>query len=389
MIRCPVVVFICLIFVHPAASVNLTGECHPDVLVERPPQLSEFAKETLFLPNTALIETEQIMREQGYSEAYIAGLDVVKRNLQLAKALRHVIIRPWTDYIPTFVSMIDRYIHFIERDIRLSQSSDREHRLNQLQAFKIEAEMFRNSERVAYRWYLYFIYRLSILATPQEHRGRFIKDKDWVTNEALETAFSNILREDDDQKDKHLGHLFDRFPDVIVLPTTSDLGIISLNRTAQTGVYLLRLINQPTYINGRLMYPQQFWEYNVQRAININRSFLDRKQEVAVDLAHFHNTLIYQRMRALPKPLRERVELIYYGITYESPESTDEILAHLRRSDRSAAIRAINDVVFDDVTYEEFLPFVPDSLQTQNEVFNFVQRGIVDFVDLALQINTL
>lgn len=398
--RCLIVVFICLILIHPAAPMNLK-ECHPDVLIGRPPRLSEFAKKTLVLPNTALIETEKGMREQGYSEVYIAGLDVVKRNLRLAKALRHVIIHPWTDHIPAFVPMIDEHIHFIEEGIRLYQSSDREHRLNQLQVFKAEAEMVKDLERVTYRWYLNFNYRLSILATPQEHRRWFIKDEDWITNEALEAFFNNTPR-DKLKGSLHLGHLLDLFPDLIVLPTSSDLGVISLNRTVQTGISLLGLVNQPVFVEGRLVYPQTFWEHDVDHTKYMNqdldlyhlyhgdKDFQDtdgigpfqEENAANANFTIFHNELIYHRMGGFPRPLRKRVEFIYFQVTHEKPYLMDYIV-RFRLDDDDAVEEILSHINIDSVSQ-----FAPDNLRDQNGVLSFVQRGIADFLDIALQINT-
>ena len=443
------VVFICLSLICKEV---LTGipVCSPDVLIGEPPRLSKFVKETLALPNIDLIESEQEMRREGYGDVYIAGLDVVKRNLRLANALRQVTIHPRTSHIPAFVPMIDRHIHFIREGILLSESSDKEHRLNLLRAFRAEALEVKAQEKVTYRWWLNFNYRLAILATPQEYRGEYqlhefrnnkemkdlveklearmselqveentantmsslfqelsestIKEEHWITNDTLETFFSNVPKEDN--RDTYLGHLLDRFPDVIVLPTISRLGIISINRMLQSGVYLLGLNNQPIDADSTLMYPQHFWEHDVEHTININEFFLDRKRKTAKDLVHFHNKLIYQKMRDLQRPLRERVELIYFNLHHELPDSIDKVISNLlKENSRDLIIKTINDAIFrnlDDsfpfpylnreqiseeleIIFNNFSPFAPNNLQSQKEVFDFIQRSIVDFVDVALQ----
>ena len=62
-----------------------------------------------------IIENEQQLRDQGYTDTYIAGFDHVRENLQLAERLRADEIDSFTYHIKEFADLIDTYIEHMKR----------------------------------------------------------------------------------------------------------------------------------------------------------------------------------------------------------------------------------------------------------------------------------
>lgn len=421
--------------------------CHPDVLIGPPPELSNFAKEALTLKNLDLIESQQYLKGQGYRGVFINGLDATQRHLRLANTLRQVRIHPWTTHVPAFARRIDSYIRFIEKGLLDEQISstvletasdqrerleDRRERLEILEKFKAEAERAKHAERVTYRYLVNLAYRLAILATPQRHRtkqqlrrlktltelleiGQQEMERDfglsaifaigdtneWETNTALEAMYSLFPRSPDSEI-RHLGHLLDLFPGVIVLPVISDLGPFAFNRTSHTGVYLLGLVNRPTPADGRTMPPQDYIEHDIRHTIDMVEALYDRDIQTARRLNHFHNAFIYDAVQDFPedqRERRERLEMIYYEINHESPKTMDDVFAHLQNRQRGRAVEAIDQHIFrtlrDPVRsaeetsyfYRTFRRYAPPHVQSQDGVVHFLQESIHDFVDVALRVS--
>ncbi len=119
-------------------------------------------------------ETEQSLKDRGYNERLIEGLDHVNANLRLAQSLRD----RWRDesidlntlHIPAFADQIDLHVKFIEGIIRSQSSNDKVERLELLEELKAEAQHRKSSESVTYRYFFSLNLRLSILATPAGER---------------------------------------------------------------------------------------------------------------------------------------------------------------------------------------------------------------------------
>lgn len=386
------------------------------------------AAQALTLPDINLIESERQLRMQGHRDSFIDGMDAMGEQLSLANALRQGSIDPGKTHIPkvapNFAYMIDSRIRFIEEGIRLSDSSDRQERLEILGTFKAEVERVKAQEQLTYRYYVGLHYRLAILATPQEQRtkqknrsilgGMRIQDipvlrqfwigdqHEWITHAALETTFQRFPRRHFDGQAQHLGHLLDLFPDIIVLPITYDAGIFPFNRLSNIGVHFLQLVNQPTDAHGQLSSPQWYWEHDVNHAIDMTQVLIDRTVNNARAIHRFQNALLYGKIQPLHGSLRERLEFIYFQINRETPELIDRVFNHLRNNQQDAAIDVINTLFrTDDIdelfldpediediasSYRELLPFTPDHIQTQDEVLHFLQDSAREFVHLASQV---
>ena len=123
------------------------------------------------------IESEQQLRDQGYDDKYIAGLDHVRENLRLVERLRKDKVDPHTSHIQEFADLIDIHIAFIEEGIKYQGFfSDKEMRLSLLESLKSEAQEHQDSQKVTYRYWFNLNFRLSILATPITQLPFYLKD---------------------------------------------------------------------------------------------------------------------------------------------------------------------------------------------------------------------
>ena len=138
-------------------------------------------KNLLVRSNEYSNETEQSLKDQGYNEKFIEGLDHVNANLRLAQSLRDKLrdesINPNTLHIPEFADQIDLHVNLIEGIIRSQSSNDKTERLELLEGLKSEAQHRKSSGTMTYRYWFNFNLRLSILGTPAEKRYKKVAYK--------------------------------------------------------------------------------------------------------------------------------------------------------------------------------------------------------------------
>ena len=266
-----------------------------------------------------LMESEAELREKGYDDDWIAGLDITKESLQFAESLRtRALNKPsfaYTEHIPEFAQQIDAYIAFIEAGIRRQDSSDTAIRLAQLETFKVEAKNRQQLEMVTYRWFLGWVYRLVIVATPVEkrrfgdYRMLLKADDPWTTHDDLEVVFNRTSPTEDERLSRgdSLGVLLNQFPNIILIPTLSNLGMMSVSRTFQTRIQLLQLMNIDN--------PQDHFEHDVHHTIE------RFEKGITEDTVLFDRAFLY-KLRSLPVSQRDQrkwIEYIYYYMNHEDP----------------------------------------------------------------------
>ena len=133
---------------------------------------NRFTETTRRTQNNDSVETEQKLREQGYSEDVIRGLDHANDSLNLAQSLRTRSIDPVSTHIPEFADLIDEYIAFIRKEITESQKfsdSDKVERLELLDALQSKAQAYKDSGQVTYFRWLYLNLHLSMIVTPDSY----------------------------------------------------------------------------------------------------------------------------------------------------------------------------------------------------------------------------
>ena len=284
--------------------------------------------------NDYFVETEQKMRNLGYSDDDITGLDHVMENLRLAQSLRDRLtdpsINPHTLHIPEFADQIDTHINFIEEGIKLQRPSNKAFRLPLLEVFKSEAQSRKNSRQVTYRWWFNFNLRLSLLASPdieywEEHeyyKYRLTLDSQWMTNDGLEnvyksykdetfigvyffSAFENVYKFYKDGTVQRMISALDSFPEKIMIPTIHDLRFIAINKAFGSRTYFVGLNNDYAYADDWLMNPGQFFAHDIN---HIASSYVEHPQILTRFQFILGNLIRYQR---------EIIENDYFESTHE------------------------------------------------------------------------
>ena len=388
---------ICLILIFKASTVEagsisssenqinledtvLSQQSCRDVLVNSANRFttkSTEVKKDALLERIHLIESQADMEKQGYHPRYIAGLDNVKTNLQIAHSLRQRfsdsknLIDFEKAHIPEFSYLIDSHIDFIERGIRSQNFSDKITRLNQLNQLRYEARSAKKAEQITYRWWLKFNLRLAILATPQKHRytngdyfGYYFENK-WTKTDRQNTSYNNTLRIMEDGLNTYLKLKHHQFPKKILIPIMKgNLGIMSINRTYGTRVHLIGLVNTAIEVHDTLLSPIRFFRHDLSHADGID-----------VDTNLFFNLFI-QKLMHLSKLERERVELIFFELTHE-------FRSNLLKTNLSIQEIVEQKINIDPKNYKEsdFLPFIPvGHNHTYKDVNNFLQQAKSDFI---------
>ena len=297
--------------------------------------------------NELPFEGEQQLRDQEYTNAYIAGFDHVRENLQLAERLRRDRINPFTSHIQEFADLIDTHIEFIKEGIQSQDSDDKEMRLNLLESLKSEARKRQNLEEVTYRWWFNFNFLLSILATPQLLSHFYLEAidiNDLITNSSIEKTNSFFLRglkkrsEDiiEAINDFFIGatyetnteekrrftwernwYLINAFPKRVLIPTIQPLGIISINETHGTRVHFIGLNKEFKTADRRVMYSDDFFQHDISHVDNI-------KNINNLQLTKY----IRDKITSLPRLQREVLEYVFYDITYEQGYTFSKYMAY-------------------------------------------------------------
>ena len=331
----------------------------------------------VLLDRIRLMESQKELEDQGYTPAYIAGLDQARTYLQLAHKLRQRFrgsTHPENIHIPEFIPLINSHIDFIEEGIRAQSSADKDSRLSQLEVLKSEVRSHQDTKQMSYRYWMDVNLYLAILATPQEKLFAYAYfDHLLITpNTDHNTVFRLAKGKLDKLLDQH------QFPKKIMMPTIENsgyLGIMSSNRTYGTGVHLIGLSNKSMNAHQTELSPFGFYDHDVNHA-----------ERVKIDTRPFVNFFMY-KFRYLPKPQRERVELIFFQLTYEFGHRLS-IIRNIRsvvENEIGASPGAYIDTTNFD--YSTFLPFMNGHNHTyNNNVALFLRRARDDFVRFFTEI---
>lgn len=249
---------------------------------------------SVFTTPEPIFKTEQELRDEGYREKYIEGLDHARSNLQIAYELRTGSINSTTSHIEEFADLIDPHIAFIESGIHqndYSEDFNRALRLEQLDFLKSEAQEQKNLEQVTYEYFFFFNSRLA-----------------WVVDPASEVSDISIIR----QRRRYITPktpIIGEFPERILIPTIQDLGYMAINETHGTGVHLIGLTNS--------LEPVLFWLHDLGHALQRR---IDRSQMARIFM---------QKRARLPRHQREPVEWIFFNLTHEQSHTVFELYYHI------------------------------------------------------------
>ena len=261
--------------------------------------------QSIVIPQT---KVEQKFRELNYSRGFYSGLDEINFLTALGKYLRKYMIDPEKTHIENLVPFINRHIRHIQKGIE--QTNQRE-RLRVLNVLKKEASQRKKDKKVTLHWWQTFNLKLSLAAafSRRNHRETpgFLhiyasyRDIRFITNGGFEN-FKNL-------------QVLESFPNMLVFPTTSQLGILALNKAAKNGLKIIpvELVNQKKSIDGAMMDPMEAYMHDFEHIITLGYGIplFPKNPEL-------HDQII-SNMEALPPEERKKAEVIYFILTHEMP----------------------------------------------------------------------
>ena len=245
--------------------------------------------------NIPATHKEQKLREQGFKDEFIAGLDAAYYLKTLGQALARLRINPFRTHIVDFARQIPLHFQHIRRGIEKEQHEYTENKLALLDALEKEAQSKVDKESVTYAWWLNINERLSILSNPSSRN---------INPETLKEEIYEVS--DGIIETLHL------FPALIVLPTIHSQSPFSLNRFAFQGVAPVELANQTQITDGRKSSPSALLAHDFRHAI-IGFGQKPKHPEMAA----FHDQLMAE-MESLKPKARQAAETVYWILIHES-----------------------------------------------------------------------
>ena len=241
-------------------------------------------------------------------------------------------INPNTLHIPEFANLVGLHVTLIESSItRIYNNKTRTDKLELLELLRSEARHRIASENMTYRWWFNFNLRLSFLTNPY-----YVQ---MITDSELEYFYRNSAEYKRYTYEYYtrshiekISFLLDSFPKRIMIPTIGNLGIISINKTYETGVHFVGLKKDSTLADSLLMYPDMFFWHDIyhirKEGFNDPPRFLFHFQQKLVDL---------------PKYQRKAVERINFQLTHELQLSLKEAeMKYIIEGEPSSLIRRLS-----------------------------------------------
>lgn len=170
------------------------------------------------------------------------------------------------------------HIAFLEEEIAAQLTFVEEHiaALEQkalLNLFKEEFQQRATNRELSYEWWLIFVYRLSILLTPNNRH-----DLSAVGNPGVDLFIQQVIKENawhnhnyfvrlaNESKHSMIG-LINRFPDVILIPATAGVvDILEFNKALVHNVLPLGLVSTPITADGEIFQPHRFYRHDLVHA---------------------------------------------------------------------------------------------------------------------------
>ena len=374
--------YYCLFFIFFIVSFSQAGFSCQDVLSS----LSKWKKprDTLKFIDIPRTNEEQELKRRGHREQFYAGVDTAHYLIQLGNALRENSIDPQRTHIENFVPLIARHFRHLKEGWGQYYGPTRlgPPKRAGLWASKINADM--NYRMLRNRWAsysasvfaLYFLYLrktnqpLSLEAWQNLNlwwailmQPRFAEHElyeDYFNDERPKQSifFSHwiykikdikIKREEEwDEEDFEQYSLFFSipFPEKVILPTISPLGISAINRFAGGDqVIPVQLSNRVAKHDGWFMSPLGLFHNDISHIVMTNYG------QPLLDSPLFHHHLM-SYISKLPPKKREQAELIYFYLIHELPNFTDKNPSLEEITDKSALLKVLStSFLLEPITY--------------------------------------
>jgi len=255
----------------------------------------------------------------------------------LGDKLKNNQIDPKMTNIEEFAKEVPAHIEYYKKSI-LDQNIETD-RLKILEEFSIEASQRIANKSVTYEWWIAYNHRLSLLATPSTKRSalaageenlfdlRLIKNEAWKTNETYQNTIKSMPKEDWPSLEAY--NAIGYFPESIMIPTIHKNGELSvgfLNEVHGHGYYPIGLSPKNAFVDGREMYPDQFFRHDFVHAANdryvVSRSGQD--SEAMKKLSEKYK--LYREKIPVEGDRRSAFEVGYFIATHELGFYIDDVL---------------------------------------------------------------
>ena len=262
------------------------------------------SREDLKLPLPTNKEAE--LKAQGYGPAYRKGMDDVNEWVAVRRQLQELRANPYTTHIEYFADKIEAHISFASKGLGSSISKSQAQALAELQT---SAERAIKEERVTYKWWLEFNDQLSFILSNRDYHSRL----------------SHEGRLNFKEKEKKIEQMISFFPLWIMVPTLKgELGIITLNRSLNEGVFPIGLISKETKVHDMTLDSAFFLAHDIAH-VEFSLKLNTNQYSVGHRLRH---KKMLELMEALPSNKRKWAELVYFNAIHElfSEYLTEDIL---------------------------------------------------------------
>ena len=305
-------------------------------------------------------ETEAKFLGMGFSEQYTDGLDKVDSYLQLAKELRKPGVDPNKTHIPFFAVQIDKHLDFIGAGaMALGSTASLQ---KQLRLFRERAHKRQELRQVTYAWWIEWNAQLVTLATSKVKRFYEItSETTFPPLPAIDNStpyFGRRKREEvifwqkkEYSTRERFSQAISLFPQLIMMPTIDDMGLMAFNRTFPLGVSFLGMLNRST--EGWI--PQGFFLHDVGHSLNRINQMGKRADYKVVE--PFHNAIMEMvENREMSKEQREAFEYLYFFAGHEWPKFFKAIMGASLKKKIERFQSYVPFVVFNYVPLDNLLP---------------------------------
>ena len=274
------------------------------------------------------VRESERLKKQGYAPYLYSGIDEVIHLTRVGKSLKSEPVHPDKTHIEDFALAIDPAVAHIRKGIEMYKHHRKAYlsKMRILSRFINEARLRRQERQVTYRWWLLFSLRLSILGMPYSKKTKAIALRnEWQTHKGMEG-----LLESEQAHFSQLLAIMNRFPEMIIIPTTAGLGLMALNRASAQGVAPIELANHKK--NGQYAY-----DYFMH---DINHAQLGYGVNYGSWHAGFHKGFL-RAVEDLPAKDRLIVEMVYFWRGHEHPKMQsvrDFLLTGIRSAKKKKAM---------------------------------------------------
>lgn len=251
---------------------------------------------------------EKKVQKSGYTEpGFYAGLNAVHHLNKLGMYLKNRLIDPKRIHIENLILFIYKHLTHIRKGII---STQQQHKLSALNKLKQEALERIDNRQVTLHWWLLFNVRLAALASHEISENLSFLSR-YKTHDELTNYIENT--ENSNESLDLIKKALTAFPKKVILPTTSNLGVLALNQPTKTGVQIVpvELSRQGRYVDGTYMTPLEDIVHEFEHIINTQYGTPLFSENPAI------NKKIVAHIERLPTEENKKAEVIYWMLTHE------------------------------------------------------------------------